>query len=459
MNSRFFLTGIAILCAFLFNSCKKSNDEIIIPPVDQTTTTPVGSPVGTATHKLIDEKGGQLSSSDGIIQIIIPAGAIDVAKDISIQSVTNHLAGGIGNAFRILPHGEQFKKPVTIVFNYKKEDLDGTLPEFLDIAYQDIEGTWLAQTKSTVDKVNRRISVTTTHFSDWGYFKSLTLTPQEASIEPGGSVDLKITTLFPFVDPDDVPAGQPAIKILRTPRELRPDEIKNWSYSGDGILISRGSQAYYTAPDDEPDVNPETVVANINMHRKGQFMLVSNITVLSGHNVVYLHVDEDYKKPGNNGSCMLYMYGSFGNDPGVAKRSVKINGTTAETDLWTPGIIRCRIDREISGAIEIAANNKTVARSVLRKYAGSFQYERFHGGKMNSGSSNALKETTEFKIVYRGFGSPRPADINPIFQQDPIAAFGTRADYTLGGAAAVTTPGACATTTSISLTAVSGILL
>ena len=70
---------MAILCASLFNSCKKSNDEIIIPPVDQTTTTPVGSPVGTATHKLIDEKGGQLSSSDGTLQIIIPAGAIDVA--------------------------------------------------------------------------------------------------------------------------------------------------------------------------------------------------------------------------------------------------------------------------------------------------------------------------------------------------------------------------------------------
>jgi hypothetical protein len=447
---------LSVLCAI---SCKKNNDDIIDIPTEESNPTPVGTPVGAAVRKTIDNKGGQISSADGTIQVVVPAGALEIAKEISIQAVTNQLSGGIGNAFRILPHGEQFKKPVTIVFNYKSTDLAGTLPEFLDIAFQDAEGVWEAVTNPAVDKTNRRISANTTHFSDWTYFKSLNLSPAEAAVELSGNVELKVTTRFPYIDPDDAPTGETSVKILKEPRELRPHEIKGWSYAGDGILISRVAQAFYTAPEKEPDANPEAVTANIKMARKGQFMLVSNITVLAGHNVKYLHVDEDYKKAGNDGSCRLYLYGSFGNDPGAGNKSVKINGTDVEVDLWTPGIIRCKIDREISGAIEIIAANKTVARSVLRKYTGNFFYERFHGGKANSGSTNPLKETAGFRIVYRGFGAPAPAGVDPLFQTGAIAAFGTRADYTLSGAASVTTPGSCPTTTSVSLAAASGTLL
>src|SRR5207244_9426303 len=126
-------------------------------------------------------------------------------------------------------------------------------------------------------------------------------------------------------------------------------------------------------------------------------------------------VDEDYKKAGNDGNCMLYMYGSFGTDPGAGKRSIKINGTTVESDLWSPGIIRCKIDREISGAIEIASNGKTVVRSVLRNSTGTLVYNRYHGGVANAGSTNPLKEMTEFKIVYRGFGAPPPSDLDLLF--------------------------------------------
>jgi hypothetical protein len=57
------------------------------------------------------------------------------------------LPGGIGNAFRILPHGVQFKKPVIIKISYKPEDLAETLPELLDIAYQDTTGSWITPTK------------------------------------------------------------------------------------------------------------------------------------------------------------------------------------------------------------------------------------------------------------------------------------------------------------------------
>lgn len=455
MNKKF-VYGIIFLFVHAFISCKKNADKVDGPPTDESTITPIGTPVGDAIRKTINQQGGEIVSADGNIKLIVPAGALDAAKEISIQPISNELPGGIGEAFRILPHGEQFKKPVTIKFKYQPEDL----PELLDIAYQDSAGSWVTPSNPVVDKNNRTLSITTTHFSDWGYFKSLNLNPEEATVALGGSVDLKVTTRFPWIDPDDVPAGQPVIKILKTPRDLRPDEIKKWSYAGDGILISRGTEAFYTAPDQEPEANPEAVTAHVNMHRKGQFMLISNITVLAGNNVKYLHVDENFKSPLNNGNCMLYMYGNFGADPGAAKRMVKINGTNVEADLWSPTIIRCKIDREIFGAIEIISNGKTVARSVLRKFSGQFVYTRFHGGKLNSGSSNALKESTEFKIVYRGFGAPCPDGVDPVFLlDDPLAAFGTRADYILRGEAAITTPGLCPTTTSVMLPEASGTYL
>lgn len=135
---------------------------------------------------------------------------------------------------------------------------------------------------------------------------------------------------------------------------------------------------------------------------------------------------------------------------------MKIAGTSVLTDLWAPTVIRCRIDRDISGEIEISAEGKIITKSELKKYTGVLIYNRFHGGVLNAGSPNALKETTEFRIVYRGFGAAKPEDITNPFVTDGIGAYGTRADYTLGGSASVTTPGTCPATNSVTIPATSG---
>lgn len=448
---------MAAIACLLIVACRKDKDNV--PVQTEETMTPIGVPVGQSASKTIDASGGELISADGTIKLVIPAGALNSATDITIQPITNELPEGIGNAYRLTPHGQQFNKPVTIAFNYKEADTVGSRPEFLDIAFQDAAGTWQMLTNTTADKAQKRISATTTHFSDWGYFKSIKLTPAEATVEMEAFLEFKVTTTFPRIDPDDAPAGTYTIPVLKKPRSLRPDEIKGWNYAGEGSLEPDGSWAFYTAPDHEPAVNPEAVVVNINMHRKGQFMVVSNVTVLAGHGVDYLHVDEDFLKLGNNGKCMLYMYGAFGSDPGAAKRSVKINGTLVETDLWSPSVIRCRIDQAIFGPIEIAADGHVVARSVLRKFKGKFIYERFHGGVLNAGSSNALKETAEFLLVYRGFGKPCPPDVNPVFLfVGGNLSEGTEAKYTLRGSASVSTPvvNGCVSTTSVSLPETTG---
>ncbi|HEY1202599.1 MAG TPA: hypothetical protein VGE79_16535 [Niastella sp.] len=453
-----FAAALAAVSILLICSCGRKSSPLD-EPIDTNTQTPVGSPAGNAVKKTIDAQGGELTSADGRIQVIIPAGALSAAKELSIQPIGNELPGGIGQAFRILPHGEQFSKPVTIVFNYKAEDTLNTLPQFLDVAFQDEKGNWQALNNTIVDRAKRTLTVTTTHFSDWGYFKSMTLTPAEKIVNTEEEVALKVTTRFPYVDPDDQPKGEATTPVYTAPRELRPDEIKGWTYQGEGILVSRGAQAFYTAPKKVPAANPEAIVANIQMHRKGQFMLISNITVVSNKNVAYLQVDEDDMKSTNGGKCRLYMYGSFGADPGADKRSVTINNTAFEVDLWAPTIIRCKIDETISGAIDIQANGKTIAQSTLRKFTGKFLYERFQGGVLNSTTKEPLKETTLFELVYRGFGQPCPSNVTPILSEENTLATGTAARFTLSGSATIVTlpkPGTCATTTSVSLPTSSG---
>ncbi|MBC7904202.1 MAG: hypothetical protein H7Y27_12295, partial [Gemmatimonadaceae bacterium] len=95
-----YFSGIAVILVIgmFLSSCKKTNDKQADPTEDLTTITEVGAPVGTAVKKAIDANGGQLSSADGTLQVIIPAGALATAKEISIQAITNKLGGGIGNA-------------------------------------------------------------------------------------------------------------------------------------------------------------------------------------------------------------------------------------------------------------------------------------------------------------------------------------------------------------------------
>lgn len=460
MKISFPLLALFIVGSLSISSCSKSKDTPPVIPHDENTATSVGTPAGQPVTKTIGATGGQLSSADGIITVIIPAGALNADKTISIQPITNQLPSGVGNAYRITPHGEQFSKPVTVVIHYKPGDTDSTLAEFLDIAYQDTEGNWQAILDKTVDKVNREIKIITTHFSDWTYFKSLKLTPATATVQTGDVIELKVTTTFPRLDPDDQPATNKTVPVYTSPRELRPDEIRGWSYSGEGSLEWEGAKAIYQAPDHVPSGNPEAVAATINLHRKGDFMLIANITVLGNQGVRYLKVEENYLKDTVSGKCRLYIYGSFGADPGAGKRSVKLEGVEVPVTFWSPAVLACAIDREIFGAIEISSNNKVIARSVLRKFTGKFLYTRYQGGLANSGHPDALKETTTFKLVYRGFGAPCPADINQLFQFDLSLAKGTVADYSLSGSAAVTAPAGtdhCAVTTSVSLTAVSGL--
>src|SRR6187402_1496231 len=98
------LASIALATAVSITACSKKDDPGPVPN-DTSTVTPVGNPTGAIVTRTINETGGQLISADGTIQILVPAGAVEQATELSIQPISNELTGEAGTAFRLLPHG------------------------------------------------------------------------------------------------------------------------------------------------------------------------------------------------------------------------------------------------------------------------------------------------------------------------------------------------------------------
>lgn len=153
-NKNFFkpLIGLFVLCAMV--ACRKAPSKPENPddpkyvgfvPTEQ------GTPMGTAVHQTIYPAGGTVELPGHEIRIDIPAGALEVATEISIQEVSNTLAKlGIGKSYKLLPENVIFKKAVNIVFDYPEEILNGTEAKYLSLAYQDSKGYWHRMAKTDI---------------------------------------------------------------------------------------------------------------------------------------------------------------------------------------------------------------------------------------------------------------------------------------------------------------------
>jgi hypothetical protein len=78
---------IALLGIVLLYGCQKLNSLTNIPPDNPSPDiTAIGSPIGNLVSKTIGSGGGSLTSDDGKVQLTIPASALAVNTDISIQA-------------------------------------------------------------------------------------------------------------------------------------------------------------------------------------------------------------------------------------------------------------------------------------------------------------------------------------------------------------------------------------
>jgi len=282
MCMRFVATLMAT--GLFFTACKKEKkipDEAFEP-----LPTPVGNVYGQPTTATIGAQGGVVASPDGRIQVTIPAGALSTNTTISVQPLKNTCSGGIGLNYRLLPHGTQFAKPVTIKFSYAQYIDSISSPDALVIAFQDEKGIWKIPQGSAVDKANKTVTIQTSHFSDWGLMKYLALEPVYWVLSAGERVTLRVVK---YTEVDDklgvVYSAEPSgpVAAMGKATALNESLIREWSKAGGGSLGANGNTALYIAPAEVSGPNP--VAISVQLKSASTLLLVSNISILPRHGV------------------------------------------------------------------------------------------------------------------------------------------------------------------------------
>ena len=121
-----------------------------------------------ATSKEIDEAGGALVGSDGVINLNIPVGALAANTTVSIKESSEvSPTNGIGKIYTLTPEGTQFAKPVKLSFKYTDKDALSTSPSAMAIAFKKSDNTWQIMPTLDLDIATNTVTTETTHFSEW----------------------------------------------------------------------------------------------------------------------------------------------------------------------------------------------------------------------------------------------------------------------------------------------------
>ena len=224
--------------------------------LDSVTT--IGKPNGEEVSEEIDKDGGKVFSADSKMELIVPEGALSKKRKIQIQSITNLVANGRGNAYKMEPSGLQFQKPVTLIYHYSEDELNGTSAEFKGIAWQDEKGKWSSMDLVVLDTAAKTITTQINHFSSYGSFDRIVLLPYQARVKVEKSIQLEIHFAIADVENYTLPPTIPA-----------PEWAVNGINGGNGFvgtIVPTGTNtnhSKYTAPVSMPDDNPVAVSAKI----------------------------------------------------------------------------------------------------------------------------------------------------------------------------------------------------
>ena len=352
--------AIGLLALLVWQSCKKSSIEGLTNNYTHDTTaliTSVGTPIGNPVGKTIGASGGGISSPDGVLELVIPAGALSSPTDISIQPVVNEVPVGLYNSYSLTPNGQQFQKPVTLLFHYNDQDLDTTDPAGLTVAYQAADQTWEAFTDVSVDTMNKTVSVQSTHFTIFDLLPDIRISPEEAIIGVGKTLHLDQQVHFdanPYASlPVFVRYTSSWDDIKDGPAENTTawavNNIKGGSKSIGTITTSHESSATYTAPDKVP--SPNTVWVTVTkVYGKAKIILRSKIRIVDG---AAFHVYLQFFAPNINEAGSYWNWsdaGSFdvtlsnggGSVVNVTNRNATLtldhNSSTCTTTLTDPPV-------------------------------------------------------------------------------------------------------------------------
>lgn len=264
-----------------------SNDSGGSPSSGFTTTytpAPKGTASGTASTQTIGPAGGQLTSADGGVDLMIPAGALAAPTTVSIQPISNTAPNGLATAYRLTPEGTTFSQPITITFHLAPAQaaaLDSTF-----VVSQHDDGLWYSQPHQGRDATANTVSVPAAHLSDWTLSQTLRLTPQQARVRTSSSTTFTAMVVIVKADGTDQLAN-PTDAALALPVEVNLDDFllreristgRTWAVNGAprgvaawGLITEQGDlTGFFTAPTNVPTPASETVSLSVELGKDGK---------------------------------------------------------------------------------------------------------------------------------------------------------------------------------------------
>lgn len=237
-------------------------------------STPVGSiaPGAVVASATIGAAGGTLTSADGRVAVIIPAGALSADTMLSVAPITNNAHGGIGAAYR-MTGAETFAQPVSLRFSYLDEELAGTTAQFLDVAWQTQDGFWQLADTATVDAAAKTVTATTTHFTDWSFVARFRLNPAVARLKINQARVFQLEHSYPIYGKRARPADDaPLLGFgwLPVSPGYGSRVASGWSVDGIaggnstvGTIYADVERGGYAAPEKKP--RPDTVTVSVKV--------------------------------------------------------------------------------------------------------------------------------------------------------------------------------------------------
>lgn len=168
--------------------------------------------------KAIGPAGGEVSSADGKIKIIIPEGALTETKQIKVLNVSKEILeqsapdnSSLLSAVECKPYGLVFYKPVRLIYTLYQAEIPGTRVELG--LYDAVQGKILPQGQvSIVPTDGYTLNFSLFHFSTYAALKNLT--SQGTPI--GGGVNIPLpdmfTGAFGHAIPITVPPGRKGLQ-------------------------------------------------------------------------------------------------------------------------------------------------------------------------------------------------------------------------------------------------------
>lgn len=242
-----------------------------------------------------------------MVELDIPAGALSANTIISIQPITNNCPGAGLEAYRFGPNGLHFNQPVTLKIHYTDAELQSTLADLMGIAFQDSSGIWYRFKNFTNDSVQKVLTVSIKHFTDYAEFYMLHINPDYTSLAVGKSLNLQVEVYYsdddelvalpgsappPDIDVDPIIVYKPNQSIWAVNSGLADQDYGSIT-SGQGTLA-----ATYQAPAAVPTSgNPVAVSATIDIggmvfHGKkfNKTTLVSNVQIVGKKRSYFIQI-------------------------------------------------------------------------------------------------------------------------------------------------------------------------